>query len=47
MSTQVFCLRVYLCNTCVSGAHRSQKRALDPLDLELQMVVGRHVSEGN
>jgi hypothetical protein len=26
------------------GAHRDQKEALDPLELELQMVVSCHVS---
>lgn len=29
------------------GAHRRQKRALDPLGLQLQMTVGYQVSAGN
>ena len=39
----VFCLRVYLYTTCVSGAPRGKKRVLDPLGLELQTVVSHHV----
>ena len=31
----VFCLNVCLCITLVPGAHRGQKRVLDPLKLEL------------
>ena len=30
---------VCLCNTCVTGAHRSQQKALNPLELELQMIL--------
>jgi hypothetical protein len=32
---------------CMPGAHRDQKRALDPLELELQMVVSHQVDDGN
>jgi hypothetical protein len=39
----VFYLHVHL---CVSGAHGGQKD-LDPLDLELYMVVNHHVGTGN
>ena len=28
-----------MCTTCVPGLHGGQKMALDPLQLELQMVV--------
>ena len=31
----------------MSGSHGGQKRALDPLRLELQMVVSCHVDAGN
>lgn len=40
-------MNVYLYTTCVLGARRSQKRALDPLELELRMVASHHVSAGN
>lgn len=33
----VFCLHVCLCPTCMAGVCEGQKRALDPLKLELQM----------
>ena len=36
-----------LCNTCVPDAHRDQKMALDPLELELEMLVSCHVGIGN
>lgn len=36
----VFCLHVCVCTTGVPGALRGQNRALDPLELELEMVVG-------
>jgi hypothetical protein len=32
---------------CMPGACGGQKRASDPLELELQMVVNCHVSSGN
>lgn len=32
---------------CMPGAHRSQKKVLDPLPLELQKVVSYHVDAGN
>jgi hypothetical protein len=32
-----------VCATFTHDAHRGQKRALDPLDLDLQMVVSQHV----
>ena len=31
----------------VSGAHEDQKRASDPLELELQTVVSHHVGAGD
>ena len=35
----VFSLDVCMCTMCMPGACRSQKRALDPLGLELQTVI--------
>ena len=32
---------------CECGTSGGQKRALDPLELELQMVVSHHVAAGN
>lgn len=40
-------LPVYVCNVCVHGTRGGQKRALDPLELELQMVIICHVGAGN
>ena len=39
----MFCLNVCLCTTYVPGARRTQKRALDTLELESQMVVSHSV----
>jgi hypothetical protein len=36
-------LPTYLCITCMPGAHGGQKWVLDPLELELQMVVSSHL----
>lgn len=36
-----------MCTMCVPGAYRGQKRALDPLQLMLQIVVSHHVGIGN
>jgi hypothetical protein len=35
----------YVCTTCIPGAHRGQKKAkaLDPLELKLQMVASHPV----
>lgn len=38
------CLYVCLCSTCMP---ERQKRALDPLDLDLKMSVSCHVGAGN
>lgn len=35
----IFSLRICLCTTCVPGALGDQKKVLDPLKLELQMVA--------
>lgn len=35
----VFCLHVCMFVMCLSGAHGGQKRALNPLQLELQTVL--------
>lgn len=34
-------------NSCVSGAQRGKKRASDPLELELHIVVSHHEGSGN
>jgi hypothetical protein len=39
----IICLHVWLYAVCESGAHRGQKRVLDLLELEFQMVVSCHV----
>ena len=31
-----------MCTMCMPGAFGGQKRALDPLELELQMAVSHH-----
>jgi hypothetical protein len=35
------------CIMCMPGSHGGQKRALDPLGLELQTVMNCHVGAGN
>lgn len=41
------CMFVYI-DTCVyPGAHRDQERVLDPLELELEIVVNHLVGSGN
>lgn len=32
-----------MCTTCLLSSSRSQKRAADPLELELRTIVSRHV----
>lgn len=39
----MFCQHVCLCTVCIFDAHRGQKRALGPLNLELGMVVSWYV----
>lgn len=39
----VICKHVWPGTVFMLGAHRSQKRASYPLDLELQTVVGHHI----
>lgn len=41
------CLHVYMCVTCVPGAHKGQKRDLDPLELTLHIVISCHVGFGS
>lgn len=43
MCRGISCLHVFLCTMCVLGAHKGQKVAMDPLELELQTDVGHHV----
>lgn len=33
----MFCLNIRMCTMCVPSAHRVQKRALDLLEIELQL----------
>lgn len=40
------CMRVCLCTPCVPGVYRGQKRTLDALELELQMVENYHALLG-
>lgn len=35
-----------VCTTCMLGAHKSQKKALDPLELEFQTVESGRVGAG-
>lgn len=41
------CLPMCLYTVCMPGVHKGQKRALDPLKLDLQMTVNFHVGAGN
>ena len=43
---EYFYLYIYMC-VYLPVAHGVQKRALDPLELELQMVVSHHVGAEN
>ena len=47
LCAKVFCLRVCLCTMYVLGALRGQRRMVDPLELELQMVMSLQVNVGN
>lgn len=47
LCVQVFWLHVCKHTTCMLCTHRSQKRVLDLLELEVQMVVSCHVGSGN
>ena len=42
----VFCLYVWMCTICIPNACGGQRRASDPLELELQKVVS-HLCAGN
>lgn len=42
----MICMHVCLGTTCMPSAHRSQKKVLDALELELGMVVRYHVAIG-
>lgn len=35
-----------MCTVCVLDAYRSQRKGLDPLELDLHMAVGVHVGAG-
>lgn len=41
-----FCLYIYLCTTCASDYHRSQKKVAESLELELQTTGRHHVGSG-
>ena len=38
---------MYVRTMCVPGTHRAQKNVLDPLEVELQMVLSHYVGVGN
>jgi hypothetical protein len=40
----IFCQHINMCTTCMPG---DQERVLDPLELELQIVVSYHVGIRN
>lgn len=40
-------LHICMCTTCTSAACRGQKKAVDPLELELHMFVSHRVVEVN
>lgn len=40
-------MHVCLCITCMPGSFEGQKKASDPLGLELQNFVNCHVGAGN
>lgn len=40
-------LHLCICTMCVPGAIGGQKGSMDPLELELWMVVNHHVGAGN
>lgn len=40
------CLWMFCLHVCVPGAYKGRKWALDPLELELEMVVGSYVGPG-
>ena len=44
---QVFSLHVCLCTTCTQRLQRSEERASNTMELELQMIVSGHVGAGN
>lgn len=37
---------MFICTTCVPGAHGGRKKASDPLEMELQTIVSHHVVLG-
>lgn len=39
----VLCLHVCMCTLCMSGANDGQKRFLDPLEMEPQRIMSRHM----
>lgn len=43
----MFCLNVYLFAMCVLGTCGGQKKTLDPLELEFEVVVSFHAGSGD
>jgi hypothetical protein len=43
----IFCMHVCLCTTYMLGVHRGQERGLNPVELELGMVVSHCKDAGN
>lgn len=42
----IFILYMYVCVPFAFSLHRDQMRPLDPLELELTMVISHHVGSG-
>lgn len=42
----MFCLSVWLCTMYVFGVQGDQKKVLNPVELDLQVVVSHHVGSG-
>ena len=43
----MFCLYIYVCMICMPGTFTEQEQALDPLELQLEVVVSHHVGAWN
>lgn len=39
----MFWIHVYICTPCVSGTHRSQERALESMELKIQMAANHQM----
>lgn len=43
----MFCLYIYVCMICMPGTFTEQEQALDPLELQLEVVVSHYVGAWN